>query len=106
MVRHTGVTAYTITAADMGKYHEFSITSGSTGTVTVTIPEDGSIPLGSELEIMKVNGGLTVNIVGSSVTFYTKNSYNAASITLDNSYGLVSLKKRAVGSWVARGDIK
>jgi hypothetical protein len=105
VVIHTGLTEYTLTADDMGKFHRFGISTGATATLTITVPNDSNIPLGSEIEILKLNGGLAVNFVGSSVNFCSKDSTSLTSFSIDGYYGLVALKKIGGSTWLIRGDI-
>ena len=107
VVTHEGVTKYTISAADMGKFHRFLIADGTTATCNVTLPDDGdSIPIGSEIEIMKMNSGLTLNVVcETDVYIYTQDKWDNSTISLDGAYGLCALKKMADKRWVARGDL-
>lgn len=99
-------TEYTLTADDMGKMLIFQMSSGTTN---VTFPQDSSttlFPLGSEIEISKWNGGLTVNIsVSNSVNIRTKNENTLKTVTIDGKYGVIAFKRIADTIWYAVGDI-
>ena len=111
IIKHmVDVTEYTLTADDMGKMLLFQMSSGTT---TVTIPADADMtmfPLGSEFEVNKWNGGLTVNIVteganASTLNIRTRDTNETTSISIDGNYGVVALKRIAASKWLAVGDI-
>lgn len=110
VVTHDGVTSYTIGADDIGVFHRFRIPDGTSETLTITLPADNTnIPDGAELEVMKMNSGLTVDIACEAGGYiYTRDVWNNTSIRIDGSYGIVTLKKISANPhrWVARGDIK
>lgn len=105
------VTAYTLKADDMGKMLLFQMSSGTT---TVTIPADADMtmfPLGSEFEVNKWNGGLTVNIVteganANTLNIRTRDTNETTSISIGGNYGVVALKRIAASKWLASGDVE
>ena len=76
----------------------------SSGTCTITIPSNttASLPVDTEIEIVRYGAGEVTISPASGVTLYSKD--NARSIA--SRYGAVSLKKMGTNEWWMVGDLE
>ena len=84
------------------------LSAGGSGSCVITIPEDTdlTIPIGSEIEISKWNGGLDVTIqCEDGISIRTRDTNTLSSIDIDGSYGMIALKRIGDAKWYATGDI-
>lgn len=108
VIRPTDVASYTLSATDMGKLVIFTQGEASVTETVVTLPADAAftMPVGSEIEISKWNGGLSVTIkCEDGVNIRTRLKNTLSQISVDGSYGIIALKRIADTKWYATGDI-
>lgn len=89
---------YTLALADANTAVEANSTSG----VTITVPPNSSVafPVGTVLEIARLNTGSVTVAAGAGVTLRT-----ASSLSLRSQYSVASLRKRATNEWLVTGDL-
>ena len=94
-------TALTLTTSYAGKLVKCT---RSSGTCTITIPSNttASLPVDTEIEIVRYGAGEVTISPASGVTLYSKDS--ARSIA--SRYGAVSLKKMGTNEWWMVGDLE
>ena len=94
-------TALTLTASYAGKLVKCT---RSSGTCTITIPSNttASLPVDTDIEIVRYGAGAVTISPASGVTLYSKD--NARSIA--SQYGAVSLKKMGTNEWWLVGDLE
>ena len=94
-------TALTLTTSYAGKLVKCT---RSSGTCTITIPSNttASLPVDTEIEIVRYGAGAVAISPASGVTLYSKD--NARSIA--SRYGAVSLKKMGTNEWWMVGDLE
>lgn len=94
-------TALTLTTSYAGKLVKCT---RSSGTCTITIPSNttASLPVDTEIEIVRYGAGEVTISPASGVTLYSKD--NARSIA--SQYGAVSLKKMGTNEWWMVGDLE
>ena len=94
-------TALTLTTSYAGKLVKCT---RSSGTCTITIPSNttASLPVDTEIEIVRYGAGEVTISPASGVTLYSKDS--ARSIA--SQYGAVSLKKMGTNEWWMVGDLE
>lgn len=92
---------YTLMAEDTGIIIEMNVSSGTTVIVpSYTGPNGVNFVKGTEIKILLTNTG-PVSITGTSgVTLNSKNGFDITS-----RWGMASLIKRDVNSWVVTGDL-
>lgn len=97
----TSGTALTLTTSYAGKLVKCT---RSSGTCTITIPSNttASLPVDTEIEIVRYGAGEVTISPASGVTLYSKDS--ARSIA--SRYGAVSLKKMGTNEWWMVGDLE
>ena len=95
----SGTQNYDLTLSDIGQ----SITFNSTGTWTVTIPPNSSIafPIGSEIDVFRINTGSVTFVPGTGVTLNSKNT----SRSIAARYSGASLIKFDTNTWLLVGDL-
>ena len=95
----SGSQNYDLTLSDIGQ----SITFDSTGTWTVTIPPNSSIafPIGSEIDVFRINTGSVTFVPGAGVTLNSKNT----SRSIAARYSGASLFKFDTNTWLLVGDL-
>lgn len=104
VVEHYNITNYTMSTNDVGKAHLFTMPSGSTVTITITLP--ASLPIGTEFEILKGNAGTTLVVSSETgVTILTMNSGGHSSIRAGSGrYALITLKRYGKPWWYVTGE--
>ena len=97
----TSGTALTLSSTYAGKLVKCTRASG---TCTITIPSNttASLPVDTEIEIVRYGAGEVTISPASGVTLYSKD--NARSIA--SQYGAVSLKKMGTNEWWMVGDLE
>ena len=97
----TSGTALTLSSTYAGKLVKCT---RSSGTCTITIPSNttASLPVDTEIEIVRYGAGEVTISPASGVTLYSKDS--AKSIA--SRYGAVSLKKMGTNEWWMVGDLE
>jgi hypothetical protein len=95
----SGSQNYDLTLNDIGQ----SITFDSTGAWTVTIPPNSSIafPIGSEIDVFRINTGSVTFVPGAGVTLNSKNT----SRSIAARYSGASLFKFDTNTWLLVGDL-
>lgn len=91
----------TIATTDVGKFFY------TNAAVSFTIPNNTSIPVGAELEIMRYNSGAVTITAASGVSLYGAGitGGSGASCAIQTRYACVGLKKITSTVWVITGDI-
>ena len=95
----SGTQNYDLTLSDIGQ----SITFDSTGTWTVTIPPNSSIafPIGSEIDVFRMNTGSVTFVPDTGVTLNSKNGNRSIAAR----YSGASLFKFDTNTWLLVGDL-
>lgn len=95
----SGSQNYNLTLNDIGQ----SITFDSTGTWTVTIPPNSGVafPIGSEIDVFRINTGSVTFAPGVGVTLNSKNG----SRSIAARYSGASLFKFDTNTWLLVGDL-
>ena len=95
----SGTQNYDLTLSDIGQ----SITFDSTGTWTVTIPPNSSVafPIGSEIDVFRMNTGSVTFEPGLGVTLNSKNGNRSIAAR----YSGASLFKFDTNTWLLVGDL-
>ena len=95
----SGSQNYDLTLNDIGQ----SITFDSTGTWTVTIPPNSGIafPIGSEIDVFRMNTGSVTFVPGAGVTLNSKNTNRSIAAR----YSGASLFKFDTNTWLLVGDL-
>ena len=95
----SGSQNYDLTLSDIGQ----SITFDSTGTWTVTIPPNSGIafPIGSEIDVFRMNTGSVTFVPGAGVTLNSKNTNRSIAAR----YSGASLFKFDTNTWLLVGDL-
>ena len=90
----------TLTATHAGKCLMVSSASG----VTITVPDDSSIPVGTEVELYHHGaGGLTVKSVSAIYLAFDGERTAGRSLTVPQ-YGIIGLKKMDGSTWKVSGE--
>ncbi len=108
VIRPVDVAEYALSNTDMGKMLIFTQGEASVTETIVTLPVDAALtmPIGSEVEISKWNGSLSVTIqCESGVNIRTRLKNTLTQISVDGSYGVIALKRIGDTKWYATGDI-
>ena len=107
----SGHSTYTLSASDVGKSLHF-MDGDSVESTTVVVPTDAAltIPIGSEIEIVRWNSGLNITIqtetgTTSPISFRTSRTNTVASLGINGKYGAIKLKRLTDVKWYASGDI-
>lgn len=103
VVKHNNTTNYTMSTDDVGKAHLFLMPTGSSATMTVTLP--ASLPVGTEFEMLKGNSGTTLVVsAGTGATISTVNKSGLRSVSAGpGSYALITIKRYEPKWWFATG---
>lgn len=103
VVEHYNTTNYTMSTDDVGKAHTFLMPSGSSATMTVTLP--ASLPIGTEFEMLKSNAGTTLVVsAGTGATISTINKSGQSSVRAGSGkFALITLKRYNQNWWFATG---
>ena len=103
VVEHYNITNYTMSTDDVGKAHTFLMPSGSSATMTVTLP--ASLPIGTEFEMLKSNAGTTLVVsAGTGATISTINKSGQSSVRAGSGkFALITLKRYNQNWWFATG---
>jgi hypothetical protein len=85
--------------SDAGKAVEMDVASAN----TCTVPPNSSVPfpIGSVLEIAQFNTGQTTLVAGAGVSLLAP----GGALKTRAQYSSVSLRKRALDSWIVTGDL-
>lgn len=88
---------YTLVLTDQGKAVEMSSTSAR----TVTVPPNSSVafPVGTVIEIARINTGSVTVVAGAGVTINSPST-----LVLRARYSSVSIRKSATDTWLLAGD--
>lgn len=88
--------SYTFVASDINKVIEVD----STSATNVTVPPNSSVAfeIGTVINVYAANTGIVTVVAGAGVTIR-----NVGAIA--DTYGEISLRKRATDEWVMAGDI-
>ena len=103
VVKHNNTTNYTMSTDDVGKAHLFLMPTGSSATMTVTLP--ASLPVGTEFEMLKGNSGTTLVVsAGAGATISTINKSGQSSVRAGSGkFALITLKRYNQNWWFATG---
>lgn len=103
VVEHYNITNYTMSTNDVGKGHTFLMPSGSSATITVTLP--ASLPMGTEFEMLKANAGTTLVVsAGTGAKISTINKSGQSSVRGGSGkFALITLKRYNKNWWFATG---
>lgn len=95
----------TISLADAGKF--LCCTSSDGATITIPSKSSADLPVGTEIEIYRGSGAITVQ-AAANVTLYSPYITVAAgnSCVISERYAVVSLKMYADDSWVVSGMVE
>lgn len=74
---------------------------GTAMSITVPPNADVAFPIGSVIEIENTGAGVVTIVAGSGVTI----NKTAASLAMSAQYGMVTLRKMAINTWNASGDL-
>ena len=99
-VSTTSSTALTLSTTYAGKL--LKCTNSSACTITIPSNTTASLPVDTEIEIVRYGAGEVTISPASGVTLYSKD--NARSIA--SRYGAVSLKKMGTNEWWMVGDLE
>jgi hypothetical protein len=99
-IRTLTATAYTLELTDLGSILE---TTGAS-SVTVTIPEEASVPfeIGTLINITQVGVGVATVAAAPGVSL---NGVSGGSVALDGQWSGVALTKRGADAWVVQGAL-
>lgn len=103
-------TARTLSATDAGCMLMTRNPSNTSQSYTITIPPnaDVSIPIGTEIEILRYYGGSVTITADADVDLFAIGCVpdkNGQSISINSRYGVCVLKKVFTDYWVASGDV-
>ncbi len=110
-IKEVSAAAYTLTAADAGKFLMTRNANEASQTYTITVPDDAAntvFPVGTEIEIMRYSPGAVTLATGSVTTLiYTDCTLSAGnSIAIADQYGIVTIKKVTGDLWLVKGEIQ
>lgn len=91
--------SYVLVAADAAKIVTLANASGN----TLTVPPNSSVafPIGTHIDIIQLGAGQTTLVAGAGVTV----GKSAATLKLVGQYACVRLRKLAINTWAASGDL-
>lgn len=98
-IRSAATASFTLGAGDLGDLLEVNATSG---TVTVTVPDDGTynFPTGSQINILAIGTATVTTAAGSGVTLN-----GSPGTKLRAQWSSATLIKRGANTWVVIGDL-
>jgi hypothetical protein len=110
-IQEVSAAAYTLTAADAGKFLMTRNADAASQAYTITVPDDTAntvFPVGTEVEIMRYSPGAVTVAAGSVTTLiYTDCTLSAGnSIAIADQYGIVTIKKVTGDLWLVKGEIQ
>lgn len=90
---------YILALADAGKAVEFS----STSALTATVPQNSSVafPIGTIIEITRMNTGPLTIVAGTGTTLRSAGGL----LALRAQYSAATIRKRQLNEWVVTGDL-
>jgi hypothetical protein len=93
-------TNYTFVLGDRGKIVELSTAAAKQAVIPLNA--NVAFPVGTQLDIVDVGSGVTTVTTQAGVTILKNGNVG---LTLNTTYSVVSLYKRATDSWVLTGDL-